>query len=104
MPELPEAERARALIADRALGRRIVAVEDGDTYVSRPHAPGEIASAPVGRRLTSANRIGNTLWLETAGEGPGLGRPPGTAGRVRPDRGPPRRPEPVQPTRGGHGR
>jgi formamidopyrimidine-DNA glycosylase len=32
MPELPEAERARALIADHALGRRIAAVEDGDTY------------------------------------------------------------------------
>ena len=35
MPELPEAERARALIADQALGRRIVAVEDGDSYVEQ---------------------------------------------------------------------
>ena len=31
MPELPEAERARALIAERALGREIAAVEDSDT-------------------------------------------------------------------------
>ena len=88
MPELPEAERARALIADRALGRRIVAVEDGDTYVSRPHAPGEIASALVGRRLTSANRIGKTLWLETDGEGPDLGLHLGMAGRIAIDEEP----------------
>src|SRR5258708_31620178 len=88
MPELPEAERARARIADRALGRRIVAVEDGDTYVSRPHAPGEIASALVGRRLTSANRIGKTLWLETDGEGPDLGLHLGMAGRIAIDEEP----------------
>jgi formamidopyrimidine-DNA glycosylase len=88
MPELPEAERARALIADRGLGRRIVAVEDGDTYVSRPHASGEIASALVGRRLTSANRIGKTLWLETDGEGPDLGLHLGMAGRIAIDEEP----------------
>ena len=51
MPELPEAERARQQI-ERALGREIVAVDDTDTYVCRPHAPGEIASALTGRRLT----------------------------------------------------
>ena len=51
MPELPEAERARQQI-ERALGREIVAVDDRDTYVCRPHAPGEIAAALVGRRLT----------------------------------------------------
>ena len=49
MPELPEAERARQQI-ERALGREIVAVDDRDTYVCRPHAPGEIAAALVGRR------------------------------------------------------
>ena len=88
MPELPEAERARALIADRALGRRIVAVEDGDSYVSRPHAPGEIAAALVGRRLTSANRIGKMLWVETDGEGPDLGLHLGMAGRIAIDEPP----------------
>src|SRR5882762_1332580 len=81
MPELPEAERARALIAERALGRRIAAVDDSDTYVCRPHAPGEIAAALVGRELTSANRIGKTMWLETHG-GPDLGRHLGMAGRI----------------------
>ena len=50
MPELPEAERARLQI-DRVLGREIVAVDDRDTYVCRPHAPGEIAAALIGRRL-----------------------------------------------------
>ena len=53
MPELPEAERARQQI-ERVLGREIVAVDDRDTYVCRPHAPGEIAAALTGRRLTQA--------------------------------------------------
>jgi formamidopyrimidine-DNA glycosylase len=88
VPELPEAERARALIADHALGRRIVAVEDGDSYVSRPHAPGELAAALLGRRLTSANRIGKTLWLETDGDGPDLGLHLGMAGRIAVDEAP----------------
>jgi formamidopyrimidine-DNA glycosylase len=34
VPELPEVENARRLIADRALGRTIVAVDDADTFVS----------------------------------------------------------------------
>lgn len=88
MPELPEAERARALIADRALGRRITGVEDGDSYVCRPHAPGELAGALLGRRLTSANRIGKMLWLETDGAGPDLGLHLGMAGRIAIDEPP----------------
>ena len=90
VPELPEAERARALIADRALGRRIVAVEDGDAYVSRPHPPGEIAAALNGRRLTRANRVGKTLWIETDGDGPDLGLHLGMAGRIAIDEPPDR--------------
>src|SRR4051794_20538125 len=81
MPELPEVERARALIADRALGREIVAVDDTDTYVCRPHAPGEIADALKGLRLTSAHRQGKTMWVETDG-GPVLGLHLGMAGRI----------------------
>jgi len=88
MPELPEAERARALIADRALGRRIAAVEDADSYVTRPHPPGEIAAALTGRRLTSANRIGKTLWLQTDADGPDLGLHLGMAGRIAIDEEP----------------
>jgi formamidopyrimidine-DNA glycosylase len=81
MPELPEAERARLQI-ERALDREIVAVDDGDTYVSRPHAPGEIGAALVGRRLTAAHRRGKFLWAETDGDGPELGLHLGMAGRI----------------------
>jgi formamidopyrimidine-DNA glycosylase len=81
VPELPEVERARALIADRALGRRIAAVDDSDSYVCRPHAPGEIAEALVGRSLVEANRIGKSMWMETDG-GPALGLHLGMAGRI----------------------
>ena len=80
MPELPEAERARQQI-ERALGREIVAVDDRDSYVSRPHAPGEIAMALIGHRLTAARRRGKFLWAETDG-GPDLGLHLGMAGRI----------------------
>jgi formamidopyrimidine-DNA glycosylase len=81
VPELPEVESARALIAERALGRRIAAVDDTDSYVCRPHAPGDIATALVGRELTEANRIGKSMWVETDG-GPALGLHLGMAGRI----------------------
>jgi formamidopyrimidine-DNA glycosylase len=86
MPELPEAERARQQI-DRVLGRRIVAVDDRDPYVCRPHGPGEIAGALVGRRLTAAHRRGKFLWVETDG-GPDLGLHLGMAGRIAVDEDP----------------
>jgi formamidopyrimidine-DNA glycosylase len=82
MPELPEVERARALIARRALHRPIVSVDDADTYVCRPHAPGEIADALVGRELEAVHRRGKTMWLETSGDGPTLGLHLGMAGRI----------------------
>lgn len=88
MPELPEAERARTLVAEHGLNRRIVAVDDHDAYVSRPHAPGEIASALVGRRLTSANRVGKTLSCDTDVAGLTLGLHLGMAGRIAVDEEP----------------
>jgi formamidopyrimidine-DNA glycosylase len=81
MPELPEAESARALIEERGLDREIVAVDDGDTYVCRPHAPGELGDALIGHRLVSAHRRGKALWAETD-EGPVLGLHLGMAGRI----------------------
>jgi formamidopyrimidine-DNA glycosylase len=81
MPELPEVERARALIAERAVGRTIAAVDDTDTYVCRPHAPGELAAALAGHRLTDALRRGKAMWCETDG-GPVLGLHLGMAGRI----------------------
>src|SRR4051794_41972951 len=82
MPELPEVETARALIAEHGLRRRIADVDDTDTYVCRPHGPGEIKAAIVGRELMTANRIGKTMWCETSEEGPDLGLHLGMAGRI----------------------
>ena len=87
MPELPEAERARLQI-DRVLGREIVGVDDRDTYVCRPHAPGEIAAALVGRRLAQSHRRGKFLWVETDDGGPVIGLHLGMAGRIDVDGSP----------------
>jgi formamidopyrimidine-DNA glycosylase len=99
MPELPEVEMARRLIADRALHRRIVDVDDSDSYVARPHAPGELRSALTGRSLTAAHRRGKTIWLETSPvgdavvngngeEGPGRGNGQAGGGWGAQDAGP----------------
>lgn len=88
MPELPEVETARTLIADQALHRRIVDVDDSDSYVGRPHAPGELRAALTGRSLTAAHRRGKTMWLDTSGTGdalepgPELGIHLGMSGRI----------------------
>jgi formamidopyrimidine-DNA glycosylase len=86
VPELPEAERARQQL-ERVLGREIVAVDDRDTYVCRPHAPGEMAAALVGHRLTATHRRGKFLWAETDG-GPDLGLHLGMAGSLTVDEAP----------------
>ncbi len=80
MPELPEVERARQTL-ESALGRRIGGVDDRDSYVCRPHAPGEIADALTGHTLVSAHRRGKFMWLETD-DGPALGLHLGMAGRI----------------------
>ena len=88
MPELPEVETARSLIADEALNRLIVDVDDHDPFVCRPHSPGELRDALVGRTLTAAHRRGKTMWLETSGvngspvPGPDLGIHLGMGGRI----------------------
>jgi len=88
MPELPEVETARRLIEDLALGRRIVGVDDADTFVCRPHSPGELRDALTGRMLTRAHRRGKAIWCETSGAGrsaapgPDLGIHLGMSGRI----------------------
>jgi len=82
MPELPEVESARSVIERLALGRRIVDVDDSDSYVCRPHPPGELRSALVGRELTVAHRRGKSMWCETSGLGPVLGLHLGMSGKV----------------------
>jgi formamidopyrimidine-DNA glycosylase len=88
VPELPDVESARKHIEAHGLHRRIAAVDDGDTYVSRPHAPGEIADALVGRELTAVHRRGKSMWIETSGDGPLLGLHLGMAGRIAIDEEP----------------
>jgi formamidopyrimidine-DNA glycosylase len=88
VPELPEAERARQAIESGGLHRRIVAVDDSDTYVCRPHTPGEIADALVGRELISAHRRGKAMWVQTSDDGPVLGLHLGMAGRIVVDEDP----------------
>ena len=82
MPELPEVESARAVIERGALGRRIADVDDADTYVCRPHPPGEIRDALVGRTLAGAHRRGKTMWCDTGEDGPELGLHLGMSGKI----------------------
>jgi formamidopyrimidine-DNA glycosylase len=88
VPELPEVETARLLIAEQGLGRRITGVDDADRFVCRPHTPGQLRDALVGRMLTSANRRGKTMWCETSEAGlstvpgPDLGIHLGMSGRI----------------------
>ena len=88
MPELPEVETARSLIADLALDRRVTGVDDADTFVCRPHSPGELRAALTGRTLTAAHRRGKLIWCATSGPdgsaaaGPDLGIHLGMAGRI----------------------
>src|SRR4051812_1627746 len=69
MPELPEVESARQVIERLALDRRIADVDDSDSYVCRPHQPGEIRTALLGRRLTAVHRRGKSMWCDTSGAG-----------------------------------
>jgi formamidopyrimidine-DNA glycosylase len=88
VPELPEVESARQVMERVALGRRIVDVDDSDAYVCRPHRPGEVRVALLGRRLTAAHRRGKTMWCDTSGAlrartpGPALGIHLGMSGKI----------------------
>lgn len=88
MPELPEVESARSVIERLGLRRRIVDVDDTDSYECRPHAPGQIRAALLGRTLTVANRRGKSMWCETSGvgrsrtPGPVVGIHLGMSGRI----------------------
>ena len=82
MPELPEVESARAVLERAALERRIVDVDDSDTFVTRPHVPGQLRSALLGRRLTAAHRQGKSMWCDTSAGGPVLGIHLGMSGKI----------------------
>lgn len=86
MPELPEVESARSVIERAGLDRQITAVDDSDTYVCRPHLPGQIHDALVGRHLVAAHRQGKSMWCESSGgrrtAGPVLGIHLGMSGKI----------------------
>jgi len=88
VPELPEVESARSAIERAALGRTIADVDDTDSWECRPHLPGDIRAAIVGRQLTGAFRRGKSMWCETSGTsgsatpGPVLGLHLGMSGRI----------------------
>ena len=84
MPELPEVESARAVIERNGLRRRIADVDDSDTYVCRPHVPGEIRHALLGGELITAMRHGKSMWCQTgpASEAVTLGIHLGMSGKI----------------------
>ena len=88
VPELPEVESARAAIEKAGLGRKIIDVDDTDIWECRPHKPGEIRAALLGRTLMGAFRRGKSMWCETSGigrsrtPGPLLGIHLGMSGRI----------------------
>jgi len=91
MPELPEVESARTVIERTALRRVITDVDDSDTYECRPHPPGEIRAALLGRQLTAVYRRGKSMWCDTSAVldsgpddsgGPELGIHLGMSGKI----------------------
>jgi formamidopyrimidine-DNA glycosylase len=77
VPELPEVEAYRRL-AEKALGRRIVAVDAPDAWYLKGGASPAVL---VGHRFTTARRIGKLLLLDTD-DGPTLGLRFGMTGRL----------------------
>lgn len=78
-------ESARAAIERAGLDREIADVDDRDSWVCRPHRPGEIRAALIGRRLTEARRLGKSIWCPTGGArdgAPVLGIHLGMSGRI----------------------
>jgi len=83
LPELLEAEQARALIEAAALDREIVSVDAPDAwYLKRGLTPATIARVLRSRRLVVARRHGKQLLVDTDEAGPVLGLHLGMSGRV----------------------
>lgn len=81
VPELPEVEAYRRL-AEKTLGRRVVEVDATDAWFLKGGATADgLAAALVGRRFTTARRVGKLLLLDSDG-GPTLGLRFGMTGRL----------------------
>jgi len=83
LPEILEAERARALLEERALGREIATVDAPDAWMlKRGLTPDAVRAALPGHRFTNARRRGKLLLLDTDRDGPTLALHLGMSGRV----------------------
>ena len=83
MPEILEVETARALLAERALGRPIESVLAPDAWFLKRGLTARAAKAALsGRALVEARRRGKLLLIDTGDDGPTLGLHLGMSGRV----------------------
>jgi formamidopyrimidine-DNA glycosylase len=83
MPEILEAEQARALIGAVALDREIASVHAPDAwFCKRGATPAGVRRALAGRSLTEARRRGKLLLVDTSADGPVLGLHLGMSGRI----------------------
>jgi formamidopyrimidine-DNA glycosylase len=65
MPELPEVERARRLVDDIAVGRKITRIDvDDDNIVFAETSPRSLARQLLGAGVNGAHRHGKQLWIE----------------------------------------
>lgn len=83
MPEILEAEQARALIEAKALGRPIASVHAPDAwFLKRGLTPAGVRRALRDRSLVDARRRGKLLVVDTDDDGPTLGLHLGMSGRI----------------------
>jgi formamidopyrimidine-DNA glycosylase len=84
VPEILEAEQARSLIEQRALGRTIAAVDAPDAWYLKRGLTGRAAQrALTGRTLHAARRRGKQLLLDTSARAASVRRPGIPADRER---------------------
>jgi formamidopyrimidine-DNA glycosylase len=67
VPELPEVEAARRLLARVTRGRRIAGVRAAADPIVLADSPGRLRRALAGRRVLGVHRHGKHLWLELDG-------------------------------------
>jgi formamidopyrimidine-DNA glycosylase len=80
MPELPDVEGYRRILADEGEGRRVDEVRVADPGVLREVTPGGLRRALRGRRIEAADRHGK--WLVARTDGPALLLHFGMTGRL----------------------
>ena len=83
MPEILEADQARALIEAVGLGRPIAAVHAPDSwFLKRGLTPSAVRRALRDRSLVEARRRGKLILVDTSDDGPVLGLHLGMSGRI----------------------